>query len=172
MATTNTALSVLLKITGAISGGQIAFTDMTGVVQDAMGKQAAAVIKNNQALLGFAATATGVVASMAAMAVHTATVSREIDQMSQKTGIAGKELSTLTLAAQDVGLESDRFEKRLTKINKDIDGAANGNKQLQGAFKRLGIDVKDANGVILPTEDILKKIADRFATMPDGAAKT
>ena len=49
--------------------------------------------------------------------------------------------------------------------------AAEGNDDLAGKFKRLGVDIKDANGQVVPADKALKQIADRFADMPDGAQK-
>ncbi len=39
-------------------------------------------------------------------------------------------------------------------------------------FDALGISVRDANGALRPTAEVLKEVADRFQTMPDGAEKT
>jgi hypothetical protein len=49
--------------------------------------------------------------------------------------------------------------------------AAEGNEELARKFQALGVNVKDANGQVVPADKALKQIADRFADMPDGAQK-
>jgi lambda family phage tail tape measure protein len=61
--------------------------------------------------------------------------------------------------------------KGLTKLNVNLVKAAEGNDGLAQKFKALGVNVKDANGQVVPADKALKQIADRFADMPDGAQK-
>jgi hypothetical protein len=57
-------------------------------------------------------------------------------------------------------------------LNKAIAEAASGSKDQALAFQNLGISVKDAEGNIRPTTDVLADIADAFSRVDDGAVKT
>ena len=92
--------------------------------------------------------------------------------LSEKTGIAVSELSSLSNTAQLNGSSAEQLSSALVKLNKNIAEAASGGKEQAEAFKNLGINVKDANGNIRPTTDILGDVAEAFSGAADGATKT
>jgi|694.fasta_scaffold02316_39 hypothetical protein len=93
-------------------------------------------------------------------------------KLSQKTGIAVSELSSLANTADLAGVSNEQLGSALIKLNKSIAEAASGSKEQSEAFKNLGISVKDANGNIRPTADILGDVAGAFSGAADGATKT
>jgi hypothetical protein len=93
-------------------------------------------------------------------------------KLSQKTGIAVSELSSLSNTADLAGVSNEQLGSALIKLNKSIAEAASGSKEQSEAFKNLGISVKDANGNIRPTSDILGDVAGAFSGAADGATKT
>lgn len=96
----------------------------------------------------------------------------QMNKLSQKTGIAVAELSSLSNTADLAGVSNEQLGSALTKLNKSIAEAAAGSKEQSKAFKNLGINVKDANGNIRPTADILGDVAGAFSGAADGATKT
>lgn len=96
----------------------------------------------------------------------------QMNKLSQKTGIAVAELSSLSNTADLAGVSNEQLGSALTKLNKSIAEAAAGSKEQSEAFKNLGINVKDANGNIRPTADILGDVAGAFSGAADGATKT
>ncbi len=95
-----------------------------------------------------------------------------MNKLSQKTGIAVSELSSLANTADLAGVSNEQLGSALVKLNKSIAEAASGSKEQSEAFKNLGISVKDANGNIRPTADILGDVAGAFSGAADGATKT
>jgi hypothetical protein len=95
-----------------------------------------------------------------------------MNKLSQKTGIAVSELSSLSNTADLAGVSNEQLGSALIKLNKSIAEAASGSKEQSEAFKNLGINVKDANGKIRPTADILGDVAEAFNGAEDGAIKT
>lgn len=95
----------------------------------------------------------------------------ELFNLSQKTGIAVRELSGLQAAAQKADVPIDALSSSLTKFSRNLADAQGGNRQLAGAFNALGISITDANGQLRPSGDLIKQIADRFSQLQDGPQK-
>lgn len=92
--------------------------------------------------------------------------------LSRTSGMSIAASSELAFAASQVGLSTADLTKNigflsrsLANLERDTDNAGN-------IFNRFGIDVHDANGQLLPTNDIIGVVADRFKSMPDGVQKT
>ncbi len=86
----------------------------------------------------------------------------ELDDLSQKTGIAVESLSRLQYAAGLEGVED--LGASLAKLSKTIATDSE-------MFKVLGIQVESANGNLKSTEDVLLDLADLFAKSADGTRK-
>ena len=122
---------------------------------------------------GFAAA----IAGSAIVGGLTAVVKKSIDagdalfNLQAKTGVAASALIGIGNAAKLADVDTATLGKGLTKLSVNLVKAAEGNDALASNFKRLGVDIKDANGQVVPADQALKQIADRFADMPDGAQK-
>lgn len=126
------------------------------------------------AVTGKIAVLTGVLAAIGSAAQIKGLVDSadNMNKLSQKTGIAVSELSSLSNTADLAGVSNEQLGSALVKLNKSIAEAASGTKEQAQAFKNLGISVKDANGNIRPTADILGDVAGAFSNASDGAIKT
>lgn len=98
-------------------------------------------------------------------------VADELDELSEKTGIAVKELASLKGAADIEGIAVDNLAKALQKLSVNTVEAANGNQSFIATFKAAGVAVRDANGNIRNAGDITRDLADRFASLKDGPEK-
>jgi hypothetical protein len=99
-------------------------------------------------------------------------VADRMDELSKRTGVAVEELSSLSNTAMLAGSSQEELSSSLIRLNKAIAEAASGSKDQAIAFQNLGISVKDAEGNIRPTTDVLADIADAFSRVDDGAVKT
>lgn len=88
-----------------------------------------------------------------------------VSDLSQKTGIAIKDIAGLQLWFQKGGTEAGAFESSMVKLSRKI---ADGGTE----FTKLGIKTRDANGGLRSNVDVLLDSADAFAAMQDGTAKT
>lgn len=95
------------------------------------------------------------------------------NKLSQKTGIAVESLSALAYAGDLSGVSIDSLANGIKKLSVNMSEAAGSTSgKAAEAFKALGISVTDANGALRSSEDVLREVADSFASMKDGAGKT
>ena len=88
-----------------------------------------------------------------------------MSKMSQKIGVATKDIAGLQLAYRLAGAGSESMVTSLGRLSK---GVVEGNDGL----KALGIRTKGAGGEFKATNAVLGEVADRFQKMPDGVQKT
>ena len=126
------------------------------------------------AIGGVAAAIAGsvIVGGLAAIVKKSIDAGDELFNLQAKTGIAANALIGIGNAAKLADVDMATLGKGITKLNVNLVKAAEGNQDLARKFQALGIDVKTAEGQIVPADKALKQIADRFADMPDGAQKT
>ena len=92
----------------------------------------------------------------------------EIDRLAksaQQIGIPVEHLSQLQHAAELSGVSMEELETGLRRLSQNM-------VQDADKFEALGIAVRDANGEMRPTIDVMDDLADVMAAMPDGAEKT
>lgn len=88
-----------------------------------------------------------------------------IGDISPATGVAVKDIAALQMAFQFGGLEAGDFEKTMIKLSGAI---AAGDK----SFARIGVNTRTATGGLRESKDVLYDVADAFADLQDGTAKT
>jgi hypothetical protein len=125
------------------------------------------------AVAGFGAAIAGsaLVAGLSAVVKKSIDAGDELFNLQAKTGVAANALIGIGNAAKLADVDVGTLGKGLTKLNVNLVKAAEGNEDLGRKFQALGVNVKDANGQVVPADKALKQIADRFADMPDGAQK-
>lgn len=89
----------------------------------------------------------------------------EMSKLSQKTGIAVKDLAGLQLAYRQSGLEAGALQMSMSKL---AVGVLNGND----ALKAMAIQTRNADGSLKSTREVLGLVADKFASYEDGIGKT
>lgn len=145
-----------------------------------MGKAAHIAAKNMEGIQKQAAKAGKAIGAMFVAGVGTASVlvKQAIDsadamsKMSQSAGVGMKTLSELDYAAKLSGLSTEQLATSLNRLNKNIMDTAAGTGEAQKAFTALGISVKDSDGNLKSSDQVMADVADRFAKMEDGAGKT
>ncbi len=95
----------------------------------------------------------------------------ELQDISERTGIAAEKLSALGNAATLNASSQEEMNDAIIKLSKSIAEASRGTGAQADAFAALGISVKDANGNIKDTTDILSEISNAFSRAEDGAVK-
>ena len=109
------------------------------------------------------------IGGLATLAKGSIDAADNLNDLSQRTGVAVESLSRFGAAADDSGSSVDEVAKAMGKLSKSIvDPASKANE----ALKSIGVSATDASGKIRPMDDVMLDIADRFAKMPDGAQKT
>lgn len=117
---------------------------------------------------GFSATVIGAGAALFAIAKTTADAGDNAAKMAQKYGLSAQAYQEMVYSARG---DSEALDASLMSLSKAQNGVLEGNEDAIKTFQKLGISVKDANGKITPTDEILMKLSDRFKDMPDGPEK-
>jgi len=119
--------------------------------------------------LGIAGAA--ITASMGLIIAKTANLGDEFYDLSQRTGIAVETLSSFKLAADKSGTSIGGFATGMKGLSRAMFEAAGGGKEAQEAFKSVGVSATDSSGKLRPLDQVMLDVADRFASMADGAEK-
>lgn len=122
------------------------------------------------AAIGVAVVAVG--AALANMVNNTINAMDELSKLAQSTGVAVEELSALTYAADLSGVSQDQLGTALVRLTKNMSDAAQGTGEAQKGFEALGISVKNSEGGLKSSSQVLTEVAAKFAQYEDGAEKT
>lgn len=95
----------------------------------------------------------------------------QLDDLSEKSGIAVERLSALRFAGEAVGTPLEDIATGARKLAQNMAAAAGGSKDAAEAFKAIGVEVKNVDGTLRSSDDVLLDIAERFSGYRDGAAK-
>jgi lambda family phage tail tape measure protein len=141
-----------------------AATERLGLLGSVLGKLGPAGL-----IAGASIAALGV--GITALVMPVARVGDEFFKLSQKTGVSVEALTALDYAAKLSDVTTEGLTKALQKLSVAMfDTQVNG-QEGSAALKALGVSATDAHGQIRPTEAVLLDLAEKFATMPDGADK-
>lgn len=92
--------------------------------------------------------------------------------LARTSGMSIAASSELAFAASQVGMDTAALTQNIGFLSRAINNLEKNTDSASNVFNRFGIDVHDANGKLMPTEQIIGKVADRFASMPDGMKKS
>lgn len=120
--------------------------------------------------IGFSATAAA--AAISASVKAAADYGDELDNMSQRTGVAVEELARLQYAAKLSDTSTEALAKGVGNLSKLMVGAANGGAESGKLFERFDISLRNADGSMRSTTEVLYDLSDVFTAMPDGPEKT
>jgi hypothetical protein len=95
----------------------------------------------------------------------------ELDRAAQSAGMTTTALQELRFAADRSGVGVDTLRMSIGRLAVAMVGAKDGSGQQAELFKKMGINVVDANGKLKDTDEILMEIADSFHQMENGAEK-
>lgn len=122
----------------------------------------------NAAQIAFSALAAGEFISAGARALDYAS---SLQEVAQQIGVTSRDLQVYRYIATQVGLSQDDMEAGLTKLTKTIGEAAEGGKKQAATFKELGVAIVGANGQLLTAGDVMPRVADALAKIPDPARR-
>lgn len=121
--------------------------------------------KLSKNLLVISAAAGAVAGAIAVGVKRQLNAADDMSKAAQKFGVPIEELSKLAYAADLSGVSLNTLGTGLRGLSKNIAGN-------EARFAKLGVSVRNAQGVIRPTTEIVADLADVFAKMPDGAEKS
>jgi hypothetical protein len=94
-----------------------------------------------------------------------------LDHAAVATGLSTDELQAWQLGAAEADVDAQAFSISLRRLSSALAGGADESGSASKIFSKLGIATKDSAGHTLGLGEVLQKVSDHFAEMPDGAAK-
>lgn len=87
-------------------------------------------------------------------------------------GVTAQGLAELGYAAKLSGTDAQTLEGAMGKLNLKISEAVSGNKEAAKVFDALGVKLKDNQGNVRATDDVLGELANTFKDLPEGPTKS
>jgi hypothetical protein len=136
-------------------------------------KKFAADVQKNLASAGkaFTGLVAGATAATAALLKSSIDAAAGIDDIAQASGASVESLSALKYAAGLEGVAFESLTASVAKFSRTINDARDEGSAAATTFKGLGISIRDSEGNLRATDDLLLDVADRFAGLQDGATK-
>lgn len=135
-------------------------------------KGAAAIggLRSGLAAIGISVGA--VRAALEAMIATTAAYGNAAAKSAQRVGVSVEAFQEIVEAADDVQVSAGSVEAGLRLLGRNAYEASRGSKEAAHSFRSLGVAFSGSDGKLRKTDEILMDLADRFAAMEDGPAKT
>lgn len=96
----------------------------------------------------------------------------EIAKTSTKLGVSTDALQEMNYWASQNGMEAATLERAVGRLNQRIGRAAEGNEKYAEAFQVLGVSLRDANGQIRDTEEVLGDTIKELRAIEDPALQS
>lgn len=93
-------------------------------------------------------------------------------KLAQRTGVSAQALQELGYAADLSDVSTEELANGFKFLSKNMVDAVNGSAEVKKTFKTLGVSLVDSNGKIRSTDEVFTELADKFAGMPETAAKS
>lgn len=93
-------------------------------------------------------------------------------KLAQQTGIGVQSLTELDYAAKLSDVSTEDLSTGITRLTSKMGDVAQGSKEAAAVFDSLGVKVKNSDGSLRSSEEVLKDIAQRFSEFADGSTKT
>ena len=119
------------------------------------------------------AVGVGAVAAATSVMINKAVEAGDrIDKMSQKMQMSRQTFQELDYVFSQNGADISMMQGGMSKLAKAMEGARTGTKANVKTFQQLGISLKDSNGQLKSTENVMLEAISSLQKMPDGAQKT
>jgi hypothetical protein len=137
-----------------------------------IGDASSATAKFQKGLMAAGAAAVAIGTTVATLTQQAADYTDKLGKMAQQIGMTTEQLSSYSLAASLSDISTEEFGKSVSLLSRKMVDAASGNEEATKSFAQLGISVKNANGSLKTSDQVLEEIADKFAGAKDSATKT
>ena len=127
------------------------------------GRDARTAARNAALVFGGLAFGGGAIGATVKNLTESATALREL---SIASGIGVPRLQELQRVFESDGLAAEQFNRAILRLNRTIGDAAGGEIEYLEAFQSLGIDLRNAQGEIRSTDELLDEIVSSLAQLP------
>lgn len=109
----------------------------------------------------------------------TANFGEQTRLLSMKTGMATEQSSGLIFAMKEIGVAPEAATASFTRFSRGLETSFEASQKsgkaftgVAGALHDAGVQFEDGHGKMLPFNDLLLNVSDKFKEMPDGVEKT
>lgn len=96
----------------------------------------------------------------------------ELHNASQAVGLSAQNLYEWRFVADQSGVSAESLTGALSAFSRQIGAASLGNKGAAQNFTKLGVNIRDTNGHVRDTNELLEEVGFALAAMPEGAERT
>ena len=114
----------------------------------------------------------GGVAGIGAFVKRTLDAQDELSKLSQKITVSVETLAGLRHAADLAGVSGEALTKGFKTLSSQMFDSSMGLAESKRNFAALGVQVQNTDGTLKDTQAVMLAVADKFAGMSDGAAKS
>ena len=134
-------------------------------VGSAMKKLKGAVTAVQSAFVALAAAMA--VKELAQFASGAVDAAAKLDKLSSRTGVSAEKIQAFQKAAQQAGVSGDKAAEAVGELNLKVGEARSEGGEAAEAFKRLGVDLKDASGNAKSTQQVFNQTVNKIAAIED-----
>ena len=102
----------------------------------------------------------GIVTGLTKATLSTAETAKELQVMSQTTGLTVEQLQELEYASAALGMEEDEVQDKMKDLVSAMRDARDGSEDMQGAFKSLGVSIEDNRGQLKDSSAVFFEVID------------
>lgn len=124
-----------------------------------------------KALTGMASSGLAAATALSAAAVSGASFADDIITTATNTGIATEKLQAYNYAQNLVDLDMESLTSSMAKNVKSMSTAAKGSKDMEAAYKSLGVRVKDSNGELRDSETVYWETVDALGEIENSTQR-
>ncbi len=135
-----------------------------------LGRQAE-LLRTGIRTLGAALAGVTTVGGLAALVNHSISAADAIGKTADKIGVGVEALQELRFAAKASGVEQQTLDMALQRFVRRTAEAAQGTGEAKDALASMGITLRDQDGHLRRSEDLLAEVADAFARIEDPAER-
>jgi hypothetical protein len=131
-------------------------------------------ISRSLTMISAAATAmaASVAGSFVAATEHAQHYALEMSRFAEKTGVSTEQFSKLAYSAKLAGVPVDMLKGAMERLARTSGTAQSGQKQATAAYAALGITVKDLQGPLSGSGDLLIAVSKKLEVLGDSTRKT
>ncbi|MCM1089165.1 MAG: hypothetical protein NC419_13500, partial [Muribaculaceae bacterium] len=125
-----------------------------------------------KAFAGFTTAVVGAATAVAGAAVAQASNLDAIDKNSQKLGMSREEYQKWDFVLSQCGVDINSFGTGMKTLTANMDKVTEGNATAIENFKKLGVEVTNADGTLKGQEETLREVVAAFQKIPESAEKS
>lgn len=181
-------IKMVVDVLGKVKDGAVglakALANGTVKALSATGKAAAEVANGGLKVLGttisgtvkafggFCTAVMGGATAVAGFAVSQAAALDAIDKNSQKLGMSREEYQKWDFVLSQSGLSIESFGTGIKTLTAQMDAVSEGNEAAIENFRKLGVEVQNADGSLKGQEETLREVVAAFQLMPESTEKS